>query len=311
MIKRLLRRLLPASMYSLGKSGLRAYRNRQRAGRLVLSEAAFCRILTVELGLGCGDIVFVHSSIDRLNLAFPFFKVLGLLRQIVGEQGTLLFPASQLTERPETWLAKGEVFDLRRSTTPMGIVPELARRQRGALRSLHPTHSVVALGPLAAELIADHHCDPAPFGPLSPYYKVVQRGGVVVGLGVDVDVLTMVHCVEDLLGEHFPVETRHLGLGQARVRDLEGAEHEIETEIGHPRMRFRRMLHYFDRHIGTSAWRRLLVEGVPFYRVDAAQLYERMRELAERGVTIYWRGIHRDSFWERTLSRVAEKLEER
>ena len=132
MIKRLLRRLLPASMYSLGKSGLRAYRNRQRAGRLVLSEAAFCRILTVELGLGCGDIVFVHSSIDRLNLAFPFFKVLGILRQIVGEQGTLLFPASQLTERPETWLAKGEVFDLRRSTTPMGIVPELARRQRGA-----------------------------------------------------------------------------------------------------------------------------------------------------------------------------------
>ena len=191
MIKRLLRGLLPAALYGVGQEGVRRYRRQRQAAAPKLDEGACCRLLGEEMGRGPGAIVFVHSSVDRLNLDFPFFKLLGLLRQVVGAEGTLLFPASPMAERPEHWLARGEVFDSVRSPTAMGLLPEWARRQRGAVRSLHPTHSVVALGPLAEELVAEHHLDPAPCGLRSPYFKVAERGGIIVGLGVDTDILTM------------------------------------------------------------------------------------------------------------------------
>ncbi|MEE3258370.1 MAG: AAC(3) family N-acetyltransferase [Candidatus Latescibacterota bacterium] len=311
MIKRILRGLLPAAVYGAGRGGLQYYRQQRQTLAPRLGEDACRRLLADELGLARGDIAFVHSSVDRLNLDFPFFKLLGLLRQAVGAEGTLLFPASQLVERPETWLARGEVFDLRRSPTAMGLLPELSRRQRGAARSLHPTHSVVALGPKAGELVAEHHCAPEPCGARSPYYKVAERGGIVVGLGVDADILTMVHCVDDILGAGFPVATCRSGLYQARVVDEAECQREVETLVRHPRIRFRRMLRFLDAHIDEGICRRFRLGGAPFYRVDAGALYGRMRALAERGVTIYWRGIHRTSRFEPLLSQVAERLETR
>lgn len=311
MIKRILRQVLPVAVYGAGRAGLQRYRLRRQGLRPKLGEQALRRILVDQLALARGDTVFVHSSVDQLNLDFPFFKLLGLLRETVGAAGTLLFPASQLTERPETWLARGEVFDLKRSPTSMGLLAEWARRQRGAVRSLHPTHSVVGLGPLAAELLAEHHRGVAPCGLQSPYYKLVERGGIVVGLGVDADVLTMVHCVEDLLGEQFPVATKRPEVYRARVLDSVGQEHVVETEVAHPRIRFRRMLHYIEGHIDEGICRRLMVGGIPFYRVDASALYKCMLALAEGGITMYWRSIYRQSPWQQNLSRVAEQLEAR
>ena len=72
----------------------------------------------------------------------------------------LLFPATHLVERPERWFERDEVFDVRRTPTAMGLLSEMARRQSDAARSLHPTHSVVAVGPLAGELVATHHVIP-------------------------------------------------------------------------------------------------------------------------------------------------------
>jgi len=311
MIKRVLRRLLPAAAYGMGKVAVQHYRARRQALEPKLGEDDVRRIFAEELGLVRGDIAFVHSSVDALNLNFSFIKLLGLLREAVGEEGTLLFPASQLTQRPEIWLAEGGIFDLKRSPTSMGLLAEWVRRQRSSQRSMHPTHSVVAQGPLATELVGEHHCAPAPCGIFSPYYKVVERGGVVLGLGVDADVMTMVHCVEDVCGEHFPVATRRPDLYLARVLNWEGAECAVETVINHPRIRFRRMLSYVERHIDEGICRRFRVGSIPFYRAEAGLLYARMWELAEQGVTIYWPSIHRHSPWEQMLSHLAEKLEER
>lgn len=311
MIKRLLRGLLPATLYGVGQEGMRRYRRQRLAAAPKLDEGACRRLLTEEMGLGSGALVFVHSSVDRLNLDFPFFKLLALLRQAVGAEGTLLFPASPMAERPEHWLARGEVFDSVRSPTATGLLPEWARRQHGAVRSLHPTHSVVALGPLAGEMLAEHHLDPAPCGSQSPFFKVVERGGIVVGLGVDADILTMVHCVEDILGGRFPVATCREGHFAAQVLDPEGRSLEVETLIRHPRIRFRRMVRFLDAHTDAAICRRFRYGAAPCYRVDAAALHGRMLDLAVQGKTMYWRGIHRTSHLLPLLSRVAERFETR
>ena len=78
MIKRLLRGLLPAALYGVGQEGVRRYRRQRQAAAPKLDEGACCRLLGEEMGLGPGAIVFVHSSVDRLHLDFPFFKLLGI-----------------------------------------------------------------------------------------------------------------------------------------------------------------------------------------------------------------------------------------
>src|SRR5437667_1797314 len=50
------------------------------------------------------------------------------------------------------------------------------------LRSYHPTHAVAAWGRNANELLSTHHLGPT-FGKTSPFYKMREKDGVVVGLG--------------------------------------------------------------------------------------------------------------------------------
>ena len=310
MIKETARRLLPQAVYATARKWVRSYGRGQEHRRPQLSEERFVQDLSTDLGLCQGEVVFVHSSLDRLNLDFSFMRVLPLLRRAVGTTGTLLFPATQLRERPEVWLQRGEVFDVARSPTTMGLLAEMARRQRDAVRSLHPTHSVVALGPQAHELVGEHHLDLYPCGEKSPYYKMIEGGGCIVGLGVDADVLTAVHCIEDILKQRFPVETHRARSYTAKVRG-QGGEVDVQTLVAHPRIRWRHMLAYMRRRIGPEICRRFTVEGCPFYALSAAVLYARMEELAGRGITMYTRGIYRDSAVEPLLSRLAERLEER
>jgi aminoglycoside N3'-acetyltransferase len=311
MLKRAARRLLPAPVYRAGKSWAQQWRRHEYRRLAEVSEARMRQILAEELGIGPGMVVFVHSALDRIRLGFPFFRVLALLREAVGQEGTLLFPATHLRQRPEVWLGRGEVFDARQSPTSMGLLPELARRQAGAARSLHPTHSVVALGKGAVELTGEHHAALYPCGAQSPYYRLVERNGLIVGLGVDVDVLTFAHCVEDIWGERFPVQTRRAQVYAARVRDGEGREQVVQTLVAHPRIRWREMAGYVRQHVSEEVCRRMEINGARYYRAEAQKLYARMEELAGRGVTMYSRLVHRGHPLEPLMSRLAERLEER
>src|SRR5262245_5706368 len=93
-----------------------------------LTETQLLQILVNELGVGEGDTVFVHSSIDRLNLGFPFYRVLPLLEELIGARGTLLFPTYPRLSSYE-FLRRGEVFNIRKSPSYTGILTEVARRQ--------------------------------------------------------------------------------------------------------------------------------------------------------------------------------------
>ena len=86
------RKVLPADVVNSVARVRKRYR-RSRVERLPqLSEQEFTSILVERLGLSSGNVVYVHSSIDRLNLGFPFYRVLPLVQKVIGEQGTVLFP---------------------------------------------------------------------------------------------------------------------------------------------------------------------------------------------------------------------------
>ena len=185
-----IKKIIPASLF---RNLQRWYRSNIRILLPRLTEQEIRSILTEKLGLKNGSVVFIHSSVDRMRLDFPFYKLFQILTDIVGkEEGSLIFPTAHFDARAEDFLTRNPgtvIFDVRKSPTVRGLLPEFARKQKNAVRSLHPTESVAVLGKHAIELTGTHHQSIYPCGELSPFYKMMEYDGLIVGLGV-----TMIIC---------------------------------------------------------------------------------------------------------------------
>lgn len=151
-----------------------------------------------DLGLTNGDVVLVHSSMKGLgHIDGGPNAVIDALLHAVGPRGTVLFPTltgamADLPENPPK-------IDL--ATTPCwtGLIPETARQRPGAVRSLHPTHSVVALGANQERWTAGHELGHSPCDEASPYFHLMEQGGKILLLGgVDHDSNTSLHCIEEI-----------------------------------------------------------------------------------------------------------------
>jgi len=263
----------------------------QDALRSPLSETQLLQILVDQLGVGNGDTVFVHSSIDQLNLGFPFYRVLPLLQDLIGDRGTLLFPTYPQLSSYE-FLRRGEVFNVRKTPSYTGILSEVARRQANAARSLHPTKSVCALGSAADELTRDHHKSPYPYDVCSPYYKITEFDGKMIGLGVSTANLSYVHCVDDAFKEDFPVQPYHPELFAATCINAAGDKVIVETYAHDMRKMNHNIPRFMKTHVSSEACVDLNLGGVKFFRADARRLFDEMSRLAETGKTIYPRSVY-------------------
>jgi aminoglycoside 3-N-acetyltransferase len=92
-------------------------------------------------------------------------------------------------------------------TRRAGRIPETFRQRPDAVRSLHPTHSVAAIGAEAVELTKDHAYSITPCDELSPYGKLAQdENGYVLLLGVGHKSNTTFHHVEELAGVDYHMQ---------------------------------------------------------------------------------------------------------
>ena len=300
-LKQYLGKYLPKKIYDFGRS-MEFHKSQKKKEQIPkMSESKFKEILTEILGVKRGSVVFVHSSVDNLNPDFPFYRILFHLQELVGKEGTLLFPCSHLSERAEDYLKRGEIFDVKKSPTTHGIIPELARHQRGAIRSLHPTNSVVALGRYAEQLTRTHADSIYPCGEESPYFKIVDFNGIIIGLGVSTDNLTFGHCVEDILKEKFPVETRCHEIFKAKVRDLNGQIKIVPTLAAHKLIQWRNVGHYMDKYVPPEICQNFTINGIKFFRADSRNLYAKMVELAQKKITVYSKLVYRKNILSKYL----------
>jgi aminoglycoside N3'-acetyltransferase len=254
-----------------------------------LTEEKFRNILENKLGVSNGKVVFVHSSIEKMNLGFPFYKVLSILLDIVGPEGTLLFPAWQYQGRAEDYTDKnsGKIFDVNKTPTAMGLLPEMARRHKMAQRSSHPTSSIVAIGAHAKELVSGHHLSIFPCGELSPYYKMLDYDSIIIGLGEKTVSLSFVHCVEDILKEEFPVKTLQDKPYECMVLDHNCNKIEVKTLIPHKNIQIRRIPLFMTKYISKNICKTIKYRGCNYFTADAKKLYNRMLDLAKDNITIY------------------------
>ncbi|HHY97207.1 MAG TPA: AAC(3) family N-acetyltransferase [Firmicutes bacterium] len=152
-----------------------------------------------ELGIKEGDGFLVHSSLSSFGyVAGGADTVIDAMLEAVGPEGTVLVPT--LTGRREDGPDDPPIFDVRHSPCWTGRIPSEFMKRPEARRSLHPTHSVSGIGPSVPDLIAGHEHSTTPCGKETPYYRLAQRGGYILLIGVGQGSNTTIHTAEELAG---------------------------------------------------------------------------------------------------------------
>jgi aminoglycoside 3-N-acetyltransferase len=253
------------------------------------------------LGIRSGDDLLVHSSLRGLGVVGGGVDaVVRALQEVVAEGGTLLAPAYPLQSTMQEHLERGGIaLDVRLTPSRMGQISEAIRRLPGSRRSLHPTHSVSAVGPRAEWYCSGHERSRSPCGPGSPFVKLIERAGWVVALGSPIGKVTSYHVLEDR-AERFPVPVYLDRVFHARVIDAEGRDRDVEVRCHDPAVSARRIDNTRDIE---AAFERLLAERgvlrtthvgtgmISAMRADG--LEAALEVLLEEGITIYGVGPSR------------------
>jgi len=249
------------------------------------------------LGVRPGDILFVHSSMSSIGrLPSGPNSVIDAIMEALGSAGTLVMPAfSQPYGSMVDTLERDELFDPASTPSTIGLIPETFRRRQGVRRSVHPTSSVCALGSMADLITLGTGACNSDFGIGSPLYKIMEYGGKILGLGVDLGPVSFYHVIEDVLGEKFPVRVRSDRVYNARVikdgksflMQVRPLDQKIaRTRIDQPANEWVRSL-FEEFLIDRGVLKIGYVGQARSWLVEAKELYEAQMELLKRKITIY------------------------
>jgi aminoglycoside 3-N-acetyltransferase len=147
-------------------------------------------------GIARGQIVLVHSSLVHLgrlegsNARTLAERHYGVLRELIGPQGTVVVPAFTFA------FCRGEPFaPLTSRSLGMGSFSEYVRTLPDACRSPHPMQSVAAVGP-AAERICK--CETrSSFEKGGPFAALIDLDAVGLLLGAAMQSVSLVHLAEE------------------------------------------------------------------------------------------------------------------
>jgi aminoglycoside 3-N-acetyltransferase len=170
------------------------------------------------------------------------------------------------------------------------LLCEVFRRSPEIRRSIHLSSSVCAVGPGADFLVRDHHHTLMPWGRDSPFCRLGELDGRMLGLGAGFNFMTPLHAAECLLYDEVPF-FRQVFDGTVRYRWKTAAgetgEHEYRRRTGD--IRPQRLRRYFGPDICTDA----KLSNLRILAADAKPFIERAVELGRDGITMYIQPIPR------------------
>jgi aminoglycoside 3-N-acetyltransferase len=243
------------------------------------------------LGICTGDIVMMHCSLSKIGyIDGGACTVIDAITEIIRTDGTLVVPTLNFGGDMYTYFENydnANPFDTNHTPSRMGRISETVRTMPGAARSVHPSHSVAAVGPMAEYLTKDHHQSSRAFGKNSPYYRICKKGGKFMLFGVDFKSFTAIHVIEDIV-EDFPFPVHMPGTYEMDVIMPDGGRHTLPFIAHNPEMVHIRdgnsMEPYFfqygilkDIKLGDG---RIMV-------IDGGGLLPAMQKLLDSGITMY------------------------
>lgn len=185
-----------------------------------------------ELSVPRDRIVYIHSSMDWLGRAgIGVGEALGALIDWTDRGGgTLVFPAFPFRGSHEAYLQSEPTFDVRRSPARVGLLNETLRRRQGVRRSLDPDLSVIAFGPQAESVVGSGFTGADPTGADSPFQRVIELGGALLGLGVSFNYMNMIHVLDSRYRHRYPFEIYASSIYAARTIDGDGHLHRVNKQ---------------------------------------------------------------------------------
>jgi aminoglycoside 3-N-acetyltransferase len=183
------------------------------------------------MGIAETDTLLVHSNFDPASgFSGTPMDVVNALADVVGHKGNLLMVSIPFRGSAYDYLAQGKVFDVRKTLSMMGLISEMFRRRPGTLRSLHPTHPVLALGKDAVSIVAGHEDCRYPCGPGSPFDHFQRLNGKILFYDVGFGSITFFHYVEHLLERDLPFPVYDHRVFDAPVVDAAGRKRTVTTQ---------------------------------------------------------------------------------
>jgi len=150
----------------------------------------------LSLGVRPGGVLLVHPALSPFgHVPGGAETIIAGLLQVLGKTGTLLMPSLSWENVTPTH----PVFNLRYTPSCVGAIAEAFRIREGTHRSLHPTHSVCAVGKHANEMIKPHKMDNTPCGLNSPFHLLPKFNGQILMLACDLIYNTSMHAIEELI----------------------------------------------------------------------------------------------------------------
>jgi len=131
------------------------------------------------------------------------------------KDGLLVLPA-------HTWSNVGEknpVMDVLYTPSCVGAMTELFRKKKAVIRSLHPTHSLAAIGADSKLFLSGEEQIKTPCGKDGAYYKLWERDAQILLIGVNFSSNTFIHGVEEWDGAEGSISANKTDL---YVIDYEG-----------------------------------------------------------------------------------------
>lgn len=251
-----------------------------------------------EMGIVQGDNLFLHSSLKNIGYVEGGARtVIEAILNVISSSGTLVVPTySQRGTMYETCQTKNYLFDPRSDTTGLGLIPATFLRLPNVQRSIHPTHSVSAIGKHAKFITESHHLAVSTFGTDSPWDRFIKLDGKLFGLGVTLASLTCFHVLEDNMLDKFPLPVRMKETYYLKCKDWESNLFEIPVTPLDPKFTPQRV-DAKDRHdLREYFWKEFESAGLlnvgrvglaTCWYVKAKTFLNHITMLMKEGITIY------------------------
>ena len=221
-----------------------------------------------ELELPRSGVLYVQSSTDWLQKAgFSASETLTALLDWTSA-GTLVMPVYPFRTTHIEYLRSSPRFDVRKSAAAIGLIPEVFRRTAGVRRSLDPDFSIAALGADSADIVRTDADDEDPFSGTSVYARLIERGAVMVGLGVSLNTNSFIHVIDSRLSAQYP-RPAYDGRFAVEVISEHGVVSTVARRALHPD--FQRLTQpsaVVAATAGSPIFASRAIGGVNFFRCD-------------------------------------------
>jgi aminoglycoside 3-N-acetyltransferase len=244
----------------------------------------------LKIGIHKGDVLMVHSSLSKIGYVQEGAKSLvEALIEVIGTDGHLLMPNSPNDSFQLEYIQSIDEFDVLNSPSKLGAISEYFRKFPGVKRSAHPTEPVSCWGPDKAFFVDSHFGNLTPYDQNSPFYKVIEKRGKILYLGVTLDNAgTHLHTLEDAIPNFkYPVYCDELF--EVKVRMEDGSIHYMKTKVHNPEQSKKRkcdgLIPLFESEGVLS---QVTVGNAKSLILDAHGMFECMQKhYYDNGVTMY------------------------